>query len=116
MRNFSRALAARADGPTGRRGAPFHYADSAIQTLLTMKAMFDPPYRMVEGLAGSIIRWMGLDLPIPDHTLLSRRAHPALTVQIPRRQRTGPLHGMADSTGFKIDGKKEWKVRRHGDK
>lgn len=63
----------RADGPGG---APFHYADSAIQALLTLKAVFDPPYRMVEDLTGSIVRWMGLALPIPDHTLLSRRAAP----------------------------------------
>jgi len=38
--------------------------------LLTLKAMFDLPYRMVEGLAGSIVQLMGLALPIPDHTLL----------------------------------------------
>ena len=37
--------------PTGRRGAPFQYSDIAIQALLTLKAVFDLPYRMVEGLA-----------------------------------------------------------------
>jgi hypothetical protein len=99
--------------PTGRRGAPFQYSDSAIQALLTLKAVFDLPYRMVEGLAGSIVRWMGLALPIPDHTLLSRRAQ-TLTVQIPRRQRAGPMHVVVDSTGLKIYGEGEWKVRWHG--
>lgn len=99
--------------PTGRRGAPFQYSDIAIQALLTLKAVFDLPYRMVEGLAGSIVRLMGLALPIPDHTLLSRRAQ-TLTVQIPRRQRAGPIHVVVDSTGLKIYGEGEWKVRRHG--
>jgi hypothetical protein len=99
--------------PTGRRGAPFQYSDSAIQALLTLKAVFDLPYRMVEGLAGSIVRLMGLALPIPDHTLLSRRAQ-TLTVQIPRRQRAGPMHVVVDSTGLKIYGEGEWKVRWHG--
>lgn len=99
--------------PTGRRGAPFQYSDLAIQALLTLKAVFDLPYRMVEGLAGSIVRLMGLTLPIPDHTLLSRRAQ-TLTVQIPRRQRAGPIHVVVDSTGLKIYGEGEWKVRRHG--
>jgi hypothetical protein len=99
--------------PTGRRGAPFQYSDIAIQTLLTLKAVFDLPYRMVEGLAGSIVRLMGLALPIPDHTLLSRRAQ-TLTVRIPRRQRAGPIHVGVDSTGLKIYGEGEWKVRRHG--
>ncbi|MFO1432705.1 MAG: transposase [Candidatus Competibacteraceae bacterium] len=40
--------------PTGKRGAPFSYSDSAIQALLTLKAVFDLPYRMVEG---SEVQW-----------------------------------------------------------
>lgn len=99
--------------PTGRRGAPFQYSDSAIQALLTLKAVFDLPYRRVEGLAGSIVQLMGLTLRIPDHTLLSRRAQ-TLTVQIPRRQRAGPMHVVVDSTGLKIYGEGEWKVCWHG--
>jgi hypothetical protein len=99
--------------PTGRRGAPFQYFDIAIQALLTLKAVFDLPYRMVEGLAGSLIRLLGVALSIPDHTLLSRRAK-TLTVQIPRRQRSGPIHVVVDSTGLKVYGEGEWKVRRHG--
>lgn len=99
--------------PTGNRGAPFDYSDVAIQAVLTLKAVFDLPYRMVEGLAGSIVQLMGLELSIPDHTLLSRRAK-TLTVRIPRRQRTGPVHVVVDSTGLKIYGEGEWKVRQHG--
>ena len=53
--------------PTGKRGAPFCYSDQAIQALLGLKAVFDLPYRMVEGLAGSIVQLLGLALPIPDH-------------------------------------------------
>jgi len=99
--------------PTGQRGAPFRYSDTAIQALLTLKAVFDLPYRMVEGLAGSIVRLLGVALSIPDHTLVSRRAK-TLTVQIPRRQRTGPIHVVVDSTGLKVYGEGEWKVRQHG--
>lgn len=99
--------------PTGQRGAPFRYSDAAIQALLTLKAVFDLPYRMVEGLAGSIVRLLGVALSIPDHTLLSRRAK-TLTVQIPRHPRTGPIHVVVDSTGLKVYGEGEWKVRPHG--
>lgn len=99
--------------PTGKRGAPFSYSDIAIQALLTLKAIFDLPYRMVEGLASSIIQLMGVELRIPDHTLLSRRAK-TLTVRIPRRQRTKPVHVVVDSTGLKLYGEGEWKVRQHG--
>lgn len=99
--------------PTGQRGAPFRYSDAALQALLTLKAVFDLPYRMVEGLAGSIVRWLGVARSIPDHTLLSRRAKP-LTVQILRPQRTGPIHVVVDSTGLKVYGEGEWTVRPHG--
>src|SRR5512135_1033647 len=99
--------------PTGRRGAPFRYSDTAIPALLVLKAVFDLPYRMVEGLAGSIVRLLGLTLSIPDHTLLSRRAKP-LRVEIPRRARTGLIHLVVDSTGLKVYGEGEWKVRQYG--
>ena len=99
--------------PTGRRGAPFCYSDAAIQALLMLQAVFDLPYRMVEGLAGSIVRLLGLALSIPDHTLLSRRAK-TLRVEIPRRARTGPIHLVVDSTGLKVSGEGEWKVRQPG--
>ena len=64
-------------------------------------------------MAGSIVRLVGLALAIPDHTLLSRRAK-TLTVQIPRRQPTGPVHVVMDSTGLKVYGEGEWRVRWHG--
>jgi hypothetical protein len=99
--------------PTGKRGAPFSYSDIAIQALLTLKAVCARPYRMVEGVARSIIQLMGVELSIPAHTLLSRRAK-TLTVRIPRRQRTGPVHVVVDSTGLKLYGEGEWKVRQHG--
>jgi hypothetical protein len=99
--------------PTGQRGAPFVDSDTALQALLTLKAVFDLPDRMGEGLAGSIVRLMGLALPIPDHTLMSRRAK-TLTVLIPRRSRGGPIDVVVDSTGLKVYGAGEWKVRRHG--
>lgn len=77
--------------PTGKRGAPFRYSDEAIQALLGLKAVFNLPYRRVAGLAGSIVRLLGLALPIPDHRLMSRRAK-TRPVNLPRRARTEPLH------------------------
>jgi hypothetical protein len=97
----------------GKHGAPFTYSDVAIQTLLTMKAMFHLPYRAVEGLARSLVGLMGLDLPVPDHTQMLRRAR-RLRVEIPRRPRTGPVQRVVDATGLKMFGEGEWKVRQHG--
>jgi hypothetical protein len=41
---------------------------------LTLRAVFRLAPRQTEGLIGSVIRLLGLDLPVPNHTTLSRRA------------------------------------------
>ena len=98
--------------PVGR-GKPGTYSDVAIQTCLTLKTLFRLPYRATEGLLKSLMRRCALDLPVPDHTHLSRRAA-TLEVKIPRRPRVGATHVVVDSSGLKIFGEGEWKVRQHG--
>ena len=99
--------------PSGKRGAPMKYSDVAIQTLLMVKAVFCLTYRSLEGFARSLMTLMGLELDIPDHSHMSRRAK-TLQVKIPRKARTEPMHVVVDSTGLKIYGEGEWKVRKHG--
>jgi hypothetical protein len=98
---------------TGKRGGCWLYSDWAIQTLLMLKVVFHLPYRALEGFARSLIRMLGLDMPITDHTHMSRRAR-TLEGEIPRREKKEPIHVVVDSTGFKVFGEGEWKVRQHG--
>jgi len=51
-------------------------------------------------------------LPVPDYTTLCRRAG-TLPVQLPKRA-SGGLHLVMDSSGLKVYGEGEWKVRQHG--
>jgi hypothetical protein len=55
--------------PGGQR----HYSDRAIETALTLRAVFRLALRQSEGLIGSIKGSLEIDLPVPDHTTLSRR-------------------------------------------
>lgn len=55
---------------------------------LTLKNLFRLPYQVTEGLLKSLMRRCALDLPVADHSHLSRRAA-TLEVKIPRRPRTG---------------------------
>src|SRR6202166_1275535 len=107
------AIAAwRAEPRTTRGGQP-HYSALAITTALTLRAVFGLALRQTEGLIGSIIGLLGLDLAVPDHSTLSRRAK---TLEVPplRRTATGPLHLLVDSTGLKLGGTGEWLVEKHG--
>ena len=68
------AIAAwRAEPRTTRGGQPW-YSALAILTALTLRAVFRLALRQTEGLIGSILHLLGLDLAVPDHTTLSRRA------------------------------------------
>jgi Transposase DDE domain len=63
----------RAEPRTGRGGQP-RYSALAIAAALTLRAGFRLALRRTEGLIGSIIALLGLDLAVPDHSTLSRRA------------------------------------------
>ena len=98
---------------TGRRGRPTVFTDAAIQAVLTLKVLYQLPLRAAQGMAGSLIRLAGLDWRVPHYSTLSRRQK-HLTVAIPYRAGGGPLHLVIDSTGLKVLGEGEWKVRKHG--
>jgi IS5 family transposase len=93
-------------------GGQYIYSDTAIQCLLTLRAVFHLPLRATQGMARSIFELMGLDLAVPDYSTLSRRAAD-LEVNLSRKAK-GPLHLVLDSTGLKVYGEGEWKVRKHG--
>ena len=64
--------------------------------------MFRLALRQTEGLIGSILQLLGVDLAVPDHSTLSRRAE-TLEVARPRCGRE-PVHLLVDSTGLRLCG------------
>jgi IS5 family transposase len=103
----------RAEPRTGRGGQP-RYSALAITTALTLRAVFRLALRQTEGLIASILQLLGLDLAVPDHSTLSRRAE-ALEVPRPRSGRE-PVHLLVDSTGLRLCGPGEWLAEKHGTK
>jgi len=95
-----------------QRGSQFDYSDQAILVMLTIKEVFHLTNRGVEGFVRSIFRMMKINLPVPDHTTLSKRGKD-LKVNLPKKANQ-KLNIVMDSTGLKIYGEGEWKVRQHG--
>jgi hypothetical protein len=94
-------------------GRPFVFSDAAIECLLVLRETFRLPYRQTEGLARSIMQLMGLELRVPDYSSLAKRAASlAIDLQVSRRR--GPIDVVVDSSGLKVFGEGEWKVRKHG--
>jgi len=96
-----------------RRGRRRTYSDLAITCALTLREVYGLPLRSTQGLVRSVLRLLGADSPAPHYSTLSRRAA-SLEVKLPRLS-TGPLHLAVDSTGVKLYGEGEWKVRLHGE-
>jgi hypothetical protein len=106
------AVAAWAAEPRTTRGGQPHYSASAIETALALRAVFRLALRQTEGLVGSILQLLRLDLAVPDHSTLSRRAE---TLQVPRpRAGQEPVHLLVDSTGLRLCGPGEWLAEKHG--
>ena len=94
-------------------GRPFVYSDTAIECLLTLRELFRLPYRQTEGLARSLARLMQVEVAIPDYTSLAKRAA-ALDISLDVSKHAGPIDVVVDSTGLKVFGEGEWKMRAHG--
>ncbi|MBL6081364.1 IS5 family transposase [Belnapia sp. T18] len=96
------------------RGGQAKYSDLAIATALTLRAVFRLALRQTEGLIGSLLQLLGLDLAVPDHSTLSRRAE---TLEVVQPKAGGePVHLLVDSTGLRLFGPGEWLIGKHGRK
>lgn len=102
-------------GPV-KRGGQQVYSSECIVLLLTLKATFGLAFRQLEGFAESIFVLMGLDLQVPSYTQICRRQ---LGLKVPlgvsgRLKNGESIHLVVDSSGLKVYGECEWKVRKHG--
>ena len=97
-------------------GGQPRYADLAIEAVLSLRLVFRLALRQAAGLAGSVLRLLGLDLPVPDHTTLSRRGRAFAGRQSRVRSGDGPMHLVLDSTGLELFGQGEWDAAKHGRK
>lgn len=79
----------------------------------TIQSVFHLPGRQAEGFLESLFTVMGIELEVPDHSTLSRRLS-KLSVSLPFVSKDKAVHVVVDSTGVKVYGEGEWKVRQHG--
>jgi IS5 family transposase len=98
---------------TGKRGRSNTYSDIAISCMATLKEVYHLSLRATKGLLLSLIDLLDLEVTAPDSSTLSRRCR-RLAVTLPRLPKSQALHLVVDSTGVKVFGEGEWKVRQHG--
>ena len=94
-----------------RRGRRHTYTDGAILCALLLREAYHLPLRSTQGLVASVRQLMQLSLPSPHYSTLSRRARSLeLSLTAPQKIK----HLVIDSTGLKLYGEGEWRVRGRG--
>lgn len=98
-----------------KRGRSFIYSDAYIELALTLRTLFRFSLRATQGFLEGLVFLLGLNLQVSHYSRLSRRAAD-LDVQLTKLKKVGksPTDLVIDSTGLKIFGEGEWKMRTHG--
>lgn len=87
---------------SGKPGGQRVYDKLAIETAVTVRIVYHLALRQTEGFLGSVFRLLGVSLPVPDHTTISRRAKKLGKLKLAPPDGKGPIHLLIDSTGLKI--------------
>lgn len=95
-----------------KRGRPRIYSNTAIITFLVIKALFQLDLRRTQGLLQSMFKMFGWKVTIPSYTQVCRRQTKVQLPKLPTSRK--PIHLVIDSSGLKVYGEGEWKVRQHG--
>lgn len=91
------------------------YSDSIIQCCLLLGKVYHQPLRQTTGFVESLLVMMGCkDFQVPDYSTLCRRQS-GLSMEVGKALESGKKIDIAiDSTGLKVYGEGEWKVKKHG--
>lgn len=98
-------------------GGLFRYSDQCIRAALAIKSVFRLAFRQTQGLIKSLLEAMKMEIQVPSYRQLCRRQArlKAFSAPVPPSDSpVAPLHLVIDSTGLKVYGEGEWKVRKHG--
>ena len=96
-----------------KRGGQYEYSNVAIELCLTIGKVYNLPLRQTEGFIRSLYEQYGWTLMVPSYTTICRRSH-KLPVSLRSKRNRGITDIVLDSTGLKVYGEGEWKVRKHG--
>jgi hypothetical protein len=99
-----------------QKGAQFKYSAACIEACCVIRKVYRLALRQTEGLVESIIGILKLKMDVPDYTVICRRSKllKISSVLVTRINKGEHIHIVMDSTGLKVYGEGEWKVRQHG--
>jgi hypothetical protein len=99
-----------------QKGAQYKYSAHCIEACCMIRKVYGLALRQTEGLVKSIVGLLQLEMEVPDYTVICRRSRTLKinTILVERVNKGAQLQIVMDSTGLKVYGEGEWKVRQHG--
>lgn len=100
-----------------KQGGQYVYSDACIEMAMVVREVYHLKYRQLEGFLESLTGKLGWEVAVPDYTVINRRARRLgidIKVKEHREKSGGKIYMVVDSTGLKVFGEGEWKVRGHG--
>ena len=103
------------EGPR-KKGRQPKYSDVCIETCLCIKTLYKLGFRQTQGFIESLISLGDYDLSVPNFSDICKRSKTVnVKAKKSRKVYAGKTITLAvDSTGLKVFGEGEWKVRKHG--
>lgn len=98
---------------TCKKGRPQVYSDEVFLCALLIRAVYHLPLRALQGFLSSLAISLNLNIKIPSYSQICRRSKD-LGKAIKKLSNRRPSDVVFDSTGLKVYGEGEWKVRQHG--
>jgi hypothetical protein len=96
------------------RGRPKKYSDAAIECSLIVKYVYKLAFRQMQGFIKILTKLLGLEIEVPDYSTVCKRQAKVDVELISKCKGRKKIYVIFDSSGFKIFGEGEWKVRQHG--
>jgi transposase len=95
-------------------GRPRDYSAASIELFLMLRTLLKLPLRRTQGFMEGLLEELNWNVRCPNYSLVCRRA-PELKNKLERFLKSSePIHVLVDSSGLKIFGEGEWKMRTHG--
>jgi Transposase DDE domain len=100
----------------GKNGRPKEYSNDAILCILQIRLAYNLSLRQAQGFVKSIFEIAGIKQKVPHYSLLSLRQHEIKLPKLQTKENNNKkaIDMVIDSTGIKVYGEGEWKVRTHG--
>ncbi len=95
-----------------QRGAQYQYSDNCIEMACLVREVYHLGYRQTQGFLESLTAQLGWQVEVPHYTVINRRRqHLKIELKAKGKEKK---YIVVDSTGAKVYGEGEWKVRQHG--